>query len=159
VAHGAPEIGSAANSYEILAKLASGGMAEIFLAKSASIGGVERYVVLKRIMRQRAADAQFVRMFLDEARLAAQLQHANIAQVYDIGKLGDAYFFTMEYVHGETVRALLHRSHALRKPVPLACVLTIAAGNRFGPRLRTRPARPRWPPAQTSSTATCRRRI
>ena len=129
---GAAEIGSAANSYEILAKLASGGMAEIFLAKSASIGGVERYVVLKRIMRQRAADAQLVRMFLDEARLAAQLQHANIAQVYDIGKLGDAYFFTMEYVHGETVRALLHRSHALRKPVPLGCVLTIAAGTAAG---------------------------
>ncbi|HEV7555430.1 MAG TPA: serine/threonine-protein kinase, partial [Kofleriaceae bacterium] len=129
---GAAEIGSAANSYEILAKLASGGMAEIFLAKSASLGGVERYVVLKRIMRQRAADTQLVRMFLDEARLAAQLQHANIAQVYDIGKLGDAYFFTMEYVHGETVRALLHRSHALRKPVPLGCVLTIAAGTAAG---------------------------
>jgi len=132
VGQGAAEIGSAANSYEILAKLASGGMAEIFLAKSASIGGVERYVVLKRIMRHRAADTQLVRMFLDEARLAAQLQHANIAQVYDIGKLGDAYFFTMEYVHGETVRALLHRSHALRKPVPLGCVLTIAAGTAAG---------------------------
>ena len=57
-------------------------------------------------------------MFLDEARLAAQLQHPNIAQVYDIGKLGDSYFFTMEYVHGETVRALLQRARALRRDDP-----------------------------------------
>ena len=83
------EIGSTANSYEILAKLATGGMAEIFLARGASGGGVERYVVLKRVLRNRASDEHFVRMFLDEARLAAQLQHPNIAQVYDLGKLGE----------------------------------------------------------------------
>jgi serine/threonine protein kinase len=126
------EVGSSASSYEILAKLATGGMAEIFLARGASTAGIERYVVLKRILRERATDASFVRMFLDEAKLAAQLQHPNIAQVYDIGKLGDSYFFTMEYVHGETVRALLHRSHALRRPVPIGSVLTVAAGAAAG---------------------------
>ena len=126
------EVGSAANSYEILAKLATGGMAEIFLAKGVGSAGVERYVVLKRILRHRADDQVFVRMFLDEARLAAQLQHPNIAQVYDIGKLGDSYFFTMEYVHGETVRALLQRSHALRSPIPIQTVLVIAAGSAAG---------------------------
>ena len=126
------EVGSSANSYEILAKLASGGMAEIFLARGASTTGVERYVVLKRILRSRAHDQAFVRMFLDEARLAAQLQHPNIAQVYDIGKLGDSYFFTMEYVHGETVRALLQRSHALRTPIPIGSVLVVIAGAAAG---------------------------
>jgi serine/threonine protein kinase len=126
------EVGSAANSYEILAKLATGGMAEIFLARGASATGVERYVVLKRILRSRAHDQSFVRMFLDEARLAAQLQHPNIAQVYDIGKLGDSYFFTMEYVHGETVRALLQRSHALRTPIPISSVLVVIAGAAAG---------------------------
>jgi len=126
------EVGSAANSYEILAKLATGGMAEIFLARGASTAGVERYVVLKRILKHKANDAAFVRMFLDEARLAAQLQHPNIAQVYDIGKLGDSYFFTMEYVHGETVRLLLQRSHALRSPIPIASVLVIGAGSAAG---------------------------
>jgi serine/threonine protein kinase len=126
------EVGSAASSYEILAKLATGGMAEIFLARGASTGGVERYVVLKRILRQRANDQAFVRMFLDEARLAAQLQHPNIAQVYDIGKLGESFFFTMEYVHGETVRALLQRSHALRSPIPIGSILVIAAGAASG---------------------------
>ena len=126
------EIGSTANSYQILAKLAVGGMAEIFLARSASVGGVERYVVLKRVLRERAADVEFIRMFLDEARLAAQLQHPNVAQVYDIGKLGDSFFFTMEYVHGETVRGLLHRAYALRKPLPIGNVLTIIANTAAG---------------------------
>jgi serine/threonine protein kinase len=132
VPQGPAEVGSTANSYEILAKLATGGMAEIFLARGASVAGVERYVVLKRVLRHRASDAHFVRMFLDEARLAAQLQHPNVAQVYDIGKLGDSYFFTMEYVHGETVRALLQRSHALRRQIPIAAVLTIVAGAAAG---------------------------
>ncbi|HEY5921777.1 MAG TPA: protein kinase [Kofleriaceae bacterium] len=126
------EVGSAANSYEILAKLAMGGMAEIFLARGASSAGVERYVVLKRVLRHKAGDVHFVQMFLDEARLAAQLQHPNIAQVYDIGKLGDSYFFTMEYVHGETVRTLLARSHGLRRQIPISAVLSIIAGAAAG---------------------------
>src|SRR6185436_14562676 len=56
----------------------------------------------------------------------------NIAAVYDIGMLGDSYFFTMEYVHGETVRSLLQRAQSLRRSVPLACVLTIVAGAAAG---------------------------
>jgi serine/threonine protein kinase len=132
VTRAAAEVGSTANSYEILAKIAEGGMAEIFLARGASAGGVARHVVLKKVLRDRASDPNFIRMFLDEARLAAQLQHPNVAQVYDIGKLGDSYFFTMEYVHGETVRAMLQRASALKKPIPLGCVLTIAAGAAAG---------------------------
>lgn len=122
------EVGSTANKYTIVAKLATGGMAEIFLARNESSAGVERYVVLKRVLQDRAADIKFVNMFLDEARLAARLQHPNIAQVYDTGRLGDSYFFTMEYVHGETVRHILHETFATQQPVPLACALTIIAG-------------------------------
>ncbi len=126
------EIGSAASTYQVIAKLATGGMAEIYLARSAGVASVQRYVVLKRVLRERATDASFVQMFLDEARLAAQLQHPNIAQVYDVGKLGDSYFFTMEYVHGETVRALVTRAHEMRRSPPLGCVLAIAAGAAAG---------------------------
>jgi serine/threonine protein kinase len=126
------EIGSAANRYEILAKLAEGGMAEIFLARGATAGGIERHVVLKRILRDRAHDAELARMFLDEARLAAQLQHPNIAQVFDVGRLGESYFFTMEYVHGETVRALIKRSRADGTPVPIAEALSVIAGAAAG---------------------------
>ncbi|HEY0192639.1 MAG TPA: serine/threonine-protein kinase, partial [Kofleriaceae bacterium] len=128
----AAEVGSTANRYQILAKLAVGGMAEIYLARGASVAGVERYCVLKRILRERATDEQLVRMFVDEARLAAQLQHPNIASVYDVGTLGDSFFFTMEYVHGETVRALLHRAHTMSRPLPLACVMTTIAGAAAG---------------------------
>jgi serine/threonine protein kinase len=126
------EVGSTANNYQVLAKLATGGMAEIFLARGASAAGVERYVVLKRILRERASDATFVQMFLEEARLAAQLNHPHVAQVYDIGKLGDSYFFTMEYVHGETVRALLHRARSLRREIPLGNVLTVISHTASG---------------------------
>lgn len=132
VAEVTPEVGSTANQYQILAKLAVGGMAELFLARGAGVGGVERYCVLKRVLRDRSGDAQFIQMFLDEVRLAAQLHHPNIAAVYDVGMLGGSYFFTMEYVHGETVRALLQRTHALRRPVPVACALTIIAGAAAG---------------------------
>ena len=118
--------------YEMLAKLAAGGMAEIFLARLRSIAGIERYVVMKRILPFRASDVDFVKMFLDEARLASQLQHPNVAQVYDIGKLGDSYYFTMEYVHGETVRAIGQRTYELGRKLPLEVVLTIAAGAAAG---------------------------
>src|SRR5262245_42476298 len=125
-------VGSTVNSYQVLAKLATGGMAEIFLARSAGVAAVQRYVVLKRVLRERATDIHFVRMFLDEARLAAQLQHPNVAQVYDVSKLVDSYFFTMEYVHGETVRAMLQGAHRQRRSPPLGCVLAIAAGAAAG---------------------------
>jgi serine/threonine-protein kinase len=132
VANGAADIGSTANRYQILAKLAVGGMAEIFLARGGGVAGIERYCVLKRIRSKHASDAQFVEMFIDEARLAAQLQHPNIASVYDVGMLGDSYFFTMEYVHGQTVQSLMHRAIQTERPLPLACVLTVIANAAAG---------------------------
>ncbi len=126
------EVGSSASSYEILAKLAEGGMAEIFLARSKTGAGVERMVVLKRVLRHAAQDEQLVKLFVDEARLAAQLQHPNVVQVYDVGKLGSSYFFSMEYVHGETVRdVMLHARHRGLK-IPIATVMTLAAGAAAG---------------------------
>ena len=126
------EIGSSASNYQILARLAKGGMAELFLARATSAAGVSRFVVMKRVLRERADDFQFLQMFLDEARLAAQLQHPNIAQVYDVGRLGESYFFTMEYVHGETVRAIMARAAQAQRALPIACALAIAAGAAAG---------------------------
>jgi len=123
---------STTNNYQIIRRLAVGGMAEVFLARSATVTGVERYCALKRIRRDRATDPDLVFMFLDEARLASLLNHPNVAQVYDIGKLADAYFFTMEYVHGETVRAVLQRTRSLGREVPLGSVLTVIAGAAAG---------------------------
>jgi serine/threonine protein kinase len=123
-----PQEGEASNRYTILGRLAGGGMADILLAKATSVGEVERYVVLKRVLPERSRDPTFARMFLDEARLASQLHHPNIAQVYDIGKLAGSYFFTMEYVHGEDVRSLLNRLAGLDRQLPTNNALYIAAG-------------------------------
>jgi eukaryotic-like serine/threonine-protein kinase len=118
--------GGTSSSYEVLARLATGGMAEVFLAKVTSEAAIERYVVLKRVLPELAVDEQFVTMFLDEARLAAQLRHPNIAQLYDVGRMGSSYFYTMEYIHGATAWLVMERAAALGTPVPIAHVLTIA---------------------------------
>jgi serine/threonine-protein kinase len=114
-------------------------MAEIFLARANSLEGLERYVVLKRIRPEHGDDPRWVRMFLDEARLAAQLQHPNIAQVFDLGRIGDDYFYTMEYVHGKDVLEILaNRNEALPANVALAIIVGAASGlahahERLGP--------------------------
>src|SRR5207302_6466607 len=96
--------GTTLGKYEIVRKLATGGMAEIYLARVRGAAGFEKLVVLKRILPNLARDPVFVQMFLDEARLAATLQHPNIADVHDVGEADGAYFFTMEYVHGQDAR-------------------------------------------------------
>jgi len=121
-----------ASRYQILCKLAVGGMAEIFLARAVSVAGAERYCVLKRILRDRARDVEFVQMFLDEARLAASLHHQNIIQVHDIGEADGEYFFAMEYVHGEDLRSLLLAHAKQRAHMPLPFVISIVAAAAAG---------------------------
>ena len=118
----------ASSDYELLARLAQGGMAEIFLARVRGIVGFERYCVLKRIRSERDDDPLWVQMFLDEARLVAQLTHPNIAQVFDLGEIGDSYFYTMEYVHGEDVLDMLTRTNANGERIPIAVSLGIVVG-------------------------------
>jgi hypothetical protein len=102
-------------------------MAEIFLARAVGIEGFEKLVVCKCILPQRAADADFVRMFVDEARLAATLHHPNIVQVFDIGCEHGLHFFTMEYVQGADVREILQAAGP-RGGVPLEQAVAIALG-------------------------------
>ncbi|MBA3398050.1 MAG: protein kinase [Deltaproteobacteria bacterium] len=111
--------------YQIVKHLANGGMAQVLLARATGIENFERHVVVKRIHAERAEDPQFVKMFLDEARLAAQLHHNNIVQVHDIGKEKGEYFFAMEYVHGEDLRKLLMAVNKRQGTVPLEHVVTI----------------------------------
>lgn len=121
------EPSSSAHSYEVLGKLAEGGLTEIFLARAKGAGAVERFVVLKRLKRTVATQVDLVKLFLDEARLASQLQHPNIAQVFEVGKLGGSYFFAMEFVNGETLQALMLHARTRKIQVPVRAVLTIAA--------------------------------
>src|SRR4051812_17401881 len=108
-------------------------MAEIFLARLPGVGieGFEKLVVLKRILPQHALDPELLRMFLDEARLSATLTHPHVIEVYDVGAVGDAPFFSMEYVHGANVREMLRRQSRAAgtptAPLPLAHAITIVA--------------------------------
>ena len=94
-------------------------MAEIYLARSESIEGFEKLNVVKRILPQFARDENFLRMFVDEARLAATLEHPNIVAVYDIGEQGGEFFFTMEYVHGQSLREVMRAASSRRQWIPL----------------------------------------
>jgi eukaryotic-like serine/threonine-protein kinase len=115
--------------YQLLRKIATGGMAEVFLAKTAGPMGFEKQLVIKRILPHLAEDPQFVQMFLGEAKLAAQLNHPNLVQIFDFGESDGSYFIAMEYIDGPTVRALLQRAReqSLAVPFVLAARMVSAA--------------------------------
>lgn len=93
--------------YELVRRLGSGGMAETYLAVRRGPGGFEQHVCVKRILPALESDPELVRMFMDEARLAAQLRHANITQVVDFGVAAGSHYLALELVDGMDLRALL----------------------------------------------------
>jgi serine/threonine-protein kinase len=107
-------------------------MAQIYLARQTGLGAFERHVVLKTILRERATDQRFVTMFLDEAKLAATLNHQNIAQVYEVDQADGAYFMAMEYVHGENARAILETTLRRGWTIPLELAVMIISGAAAG---------------------------
>src|ERR1041384_839930 len=110
--------------YSLIGHLATGGMAEVWLARQVGLQGFEKIVVIKRA-RPELTDRDTTRRFLDEARLVATLEHPNIAQVYEIGSVAGSYFFVMEYVDGADARRLIETSIANRYPIALADALYI----------------------------------
>ena len=113
--------GAKLGRYQVIRRLAVGGMAELYLARHVAVGGYQKVVAVKRVLAHLAEDAEFVHMFLNEARLAAGLDHSNIAHVIDFGSDGGEHFMAMEYVHGKNVHHLLKHSGG----IPLPCALTI----------------------------------
>ncbi len=111
--------------YELLRKLAAGGMAEIFLARQRGEGGFFRDVVIKRIFRNLADDDRQLRMFQDEARLLAELCHPNIPQVFELGAEGGHWFITLEWVDGHDLSDLLVVGARSHQPMPLAVAIGI----------------------------------
>ncbi len=109
--------------YILLDKIATGGMAEIWLAKQVGVEGFEKLVVIKKILPHFTNDKEFVEMFLDEARIAAMLNHPNVVQIYDLGKEQNTYYIAMEFISGDDVKNILQTSikqgHFL--PIQLAC--------------------------------------
>src|SRR5687768_15276959 len=113
--------------YELLQRIAIGGMAELFLARFSGEAGFQKTCVVKRVLPHLAARPKFVQMFLDEARLAARLNHPGIVQIFDLGRVDDDYFLAMEYLAGEDLASILERSDAKRQPVPVDVAVRIIA--------------------------------
>jgi serine/threonine protein kinase len=107
-------------------------MADVLLGRTDGIEGFERHVVLKRIRPEHARDQRFIRMFLDEARVAANLHHQHIVQVHDIGEADGEYFIAMEYIHGEDVRTILSMASKTRAHVPLGYAVAIVSAAAAG---------------------------
>src|SRR5215213_4909395 len=107
--------------YLLIQRLSRGGMGEIFLAKH-GFAGFEKLAVIKKVLPHLAADAQFISRFIDEAQVAIKLQHVNVAQVFEVGRVGDEYFLALEYVEGRDLRRTLAvlQQRTLRLPVDLA---------------------------------------
>ena len=117
--------------YKLVKLIASGGMAEVYLAKQAGAAGFEKMVCLKRILPHLARDKQFVDMFLNEARLAAQLDHPNIVSIFDLGEANGNYFIAMEFIDGPSLRAVGKRASERGEylPIPELCkIIAMAAG-------------------------------
>lgn len=106
--------------YILLDRINVGGMAEVFRGKMQGVEGFERLVALKRILPGIASDPDFIEMFVDEAKLAVQLQHANIAQIFDLGKVDDNYYIAMEYVSGIDLRTMWDRARNRNRLLPIA---------------------------------------
>jgi len=113
--------------YKVLEKIASGGMAEVFRAESAGLEGFKKTVAIKRVLPHLSEKKQFIGMFLDEARVSAQLSHSNCVQVFDIGVGDNTYFIVMEYVDGADLKGVIEHRRKTGTPFPVeeACLICV----------------------------------
>jgi TonB family protein len=113
--------------YTLLEKIAVGGMAEVWKARMRGVEGFQKMVAIKKILPHMSDNSEFIGMFIDEAKLAAQLSHPNIVHIYDLGKIGRSYYIAMEYVEGKDLRSILNAGRRRGMPLPIGLSLLIAA--------------------------------
>jgi serine/threonine protein kinase len=127
-------------SYVLHDRIGAGGMAEIFLATSPTAQGIDKELVIKRILPSLSGDDQFVKMFVEEARLCVNLRHPNIVQVYDLGEVGAQFFIAMEYVHGrdllKTLAACAKKRMGFPTDIALYIVMEVLKGLDYAHNLR-----------------------
>jgi serine/threonine-protein kinase len=132
--------------YELVAEIASGGMATVYLARLSGVGGFQRFVAIKRLHPHLANEREFVEMFLDEARLAAGIHHPNVVPIMEVGASERGYYIVMEYIEGDTLARLLARaaSSAERLPpeISLRVVIDMLAGLHAAHELRDEMGQP-----------------
>ena len=112
--------------YLLLDRISVGGMAEVFRAKSYGVEGFEKIIAIKRILPAMGEDKDFIKMFIDEAKIAGQLSHANICQIFELGKILGSHFIAMEYIWGKDLLQIQNRLRKLGDvmPVGMACYVT-----------------------------------
>ncbi|MEM8994499.1 MAG: protein kinase, partial [Acidobacteriota bacterium] len=113
--------------YRLLERVAVGGMAEVWRAQRRGVEGFQKIVAIKKILSHLTGSKDFVTMFIDEAKLAAQLSHANIIQIYDLGKVEDDYFIAMEFVDGKDLRSIQNQAKDRDEKLPLGLCLMVTA--------------------------------
>ncbi len=118
--------------YELLERIATGGMAEVYLARSSGVAGFQKRLVIKRLRPELEEDPRFVQMFVNEARIGVHLNHPNIVSVYELGRVGNAHFMAMEHLHGRdltrVVKALRAHGERIGIPVVVAIVAEVCRG-------------------------------
>jgi serine/threonine protein kinase len=119
--------GETFGDYTLIDRVAVGGMAEVWRARRRGVEGFQKTVAIKRILSHLTDTPDFITMFIDEAKLAAQLSHNHIIQIYDLGKVGDDFFIAMEFVDGKDLRSILDKARKLGRPLPIELALMIVA--------------------------------
>lgn len=118
-------VGARIDRYDLVAELASGGMATVYLARLSAVGGFQRSFAIKRLHPHLAGNSDFVQMFFDEARLAALIRHPNVVPILEVGEGADGYYLVMEYIEGDTFASLLSKTSSRGQRMPNAVVLRI----------------------------------
>jgi len=113
--------------YQLLDKIATGGMAELYRAKLTGAEGFEKLIAIKKILPHLSGEGELVKAFIDEAKLAALLQHENIVQIYDFGSMEGEYFIAMEYLFGKDLRTISQKASERNMPLGLENILYIAS--------------------------------
>ena len=111
--------------YELLDHVATGGMAEVFRARSFGVEGFERQICIKRILPGLSRDPRFVSMFVKEARICSGIAHPNVVQIYELGRIGDDHYMAMEFVHGRDLGRILRTMRRSRTPMPVGVAVHV----------------------------------
>jgi TonB family protein len=122
-----PSDGTKFGQYVMLDKIATGGMAEVWKARMRGVEGFQKIVAIKKILPHLSDNQDFIEMFVDEAKLAAQLNHNNIIHIYDLGKIQSSYYIAMEYIDGHDLKTILRRGEERDQPMQVELALFIAS--------------------------------
>ncbi len=122
-----PTDGTKFGQYVLLDRIATGGMAEVWKARMRGVEGFQKTVAIKKILPHLSDNQDFIEMFIDEAKLAAQLSHNNIIHIYDLGKIQSSYYIAMEYVDGADLKTILGRAQERDQPLTVELALFVAS--------------------------------